>query len=98
MKWTFPDEDREVKSVRYTYKKRIFFIFFNRKRLVLVVFQPINNAAKSFDYIEQLYSVIGICGGKGSQIILHDNNAPTHTSKEAKKYFKREKLIRLTHP
>ena len=62
MKWTFPDEDtpRGIKPVRYTYKKRMFFIFFNRKGLIHVDFQPMNNAAKSFDYIEQLDSVIGI--------------------------------------
>lgn len=35
-----------------------------------------NNAAKSTDCIEQLNGVVSILGGKGSKIILHDDNAP----------------------
>lgn len=82
---------------RFTTKKRMFFIFFNRKKVVHVDFQPINNAAKSFDYKEQLNTVIGVLGGDTANVVIHDDNARIHTSKEMKTYYRQNNLSRLTH-
>ena len=66
--------------------------------MVHVDFQPMNIAANSFDYTEQLGTVVDILGGDTSQIIIHDDNAPIYKSKETKNYYKMKKLSRLTHP
>lgn len=42
--WTFPHEDTPgaTKMMRYTQKKRMFYLFFNQEGIVHVAYQPLN--------------------------------------------------------
>ena len=98
--WTFEHEDtpRQTKHMRYTWKKRMYYLFFNSKGIVHVAFRPLNVAANSADYQVQLARVIENLGGVASKIVIHDDNARIHTSNSLVKFYRKTGLRRLTHP
>lgn len=100
--WTTEDEDAPRKTIMnktFTTNKRMFFIFFNRRGLVHLDFQPLNQAAKSNNYEWQLIQVMDECKKQGMErIVIHDDNARIHTCKRIDNFQKSNKLDRLTHP
>ena len=98
--WRFEHEDtpRIPKLRRFTQRKRMFYLFFNRKGIVHVDFRPLNRAANAQNYKEQIQAVVKKFG-KRSKITLHDDNAPIHCAKLMQSFYRRRKNIkRMTHP
>ena len=98
--WRGIDEDtpRIPKMMRYTSKKRMFYIFFNRHGLVHFTSRKLNKSATGINYKLQISRVIKKIGSDRSKIIIHDDNAPIHRSNVVKKYYERTGETRLTHP
>ena len=98
--WTFEHKDtpRQTKHMRYTWKKRMYYLFFNSKGIVHVAFRPLNVAANSADYQVQLARVIENLGRDASKIVIHDDNARIHTSNSVVEFYRKIGLRRLTHP
>lgn len=58
--WRFEYEDypREPKMMRYTQKKRMFHLFFNRRGIVHVSYRRLNKAANAKSYRAQISEVV----------------------------------------
>ena len=63
--------------------------------VVHIAFLPMNQAANSIDYKEQVKSVIS---KQGNNFCLHDDNARIHTSKLMQEFYVDSGLKRLGHP
>lgn len=100
MEYRFEGEEypEAVKMARYTYKKRMFYLFFNRKGIIQVDYCPLNKAANSRNYLDQIQKVFENSGGDHSKIIIHDDNAPIRGAKLVQNYYARTGIERMTHP
>ena len=98
--WTFPHEDtpRATKMMRYTQKKRMFYLFFNQKGIVHVAYRPLNQAANAEDYVLQLGIVKEKLGKYGIEIVIHDDNSRVHTAKLTYDYYMKTGMSRMSHP
>ena len=99
-KWMYPDEDypKQVKFSKFTYNKRMYFLFFNRQGDCHIGYQPLNTAAKQENYINQLEQLIFNSHLDTKEIIIHDDNAPIHRSSMVQ-LFQTNNGIELTgHP
>lgn len=98
--WTFPHEDtpRATKQMRYTHKKRMFYLFFNLKGIVHIAYRPLNLAANAKDYVLQLERVKNKLGKDGAEIVIHDDNSRVHTAGVTYEFYMKTSISRLTHP
>lgn len=98
--WRFEDEDtpKMPRMMRYTTKKRMYYIFFNRRGLVHFSFRKQNKAATGLNYKLQLSKVVKKIRGNNSNIIIHDDNAPIHCSNVVSKFYTKSGVTRLPNP
>lgn len=99
-RWLFPNEDyaQQPKFSRYTYKKRMFFLSFNRKGMIHIAFQPYERAANAENYVDQLIQIVQKSGLDASELILHHDNAPIHASKVVRSFLQNNRIELLSHP
>ena len=99
-RWLYPNEDypRQFKFNRYTYKKRMFFLCFNRRAMVHISYQPAKSAANTGNYIEQIESIISKSQLDPSEVIIHHDNAPIHRSNLVQSFLKNNRIEQTGHP
>lgn len=99
-RWLFPHEDypKQAKFNKLTYKKRMFFLCFNRHGMVHVSHQSAKSAANARDYIEQVEKIVVKSQLDPSEMILHHDNAPIHRSKIVQSFLTNNRIEQTDHP
>ena len=99
-RWLYPNQDypKQVRFNKLTYKKRMFFLCFNRRKMVLVSFHPFKSSANADNYIEQLEKIVLNSTLDPREVIIHHDNAPIHRSYIVQSFLNNNKIEQTGHP